>query len=77
MSADGQRVTEGRGSEIFETAKRWGRWGPNDERGALNLITPETVAKAATLVRLGRVVACGRNLARSQPSTTRLRRCTT
>jgi kynurenine formamidase len=31
----------------------WGRWGPNDEIGALNLITPETRRRAAALVRDG------------------------
>ncbi|MEE9284435.1 MAG: cyclase family protein, partial [Dehalococcoidia bacterium] len=33
----------------------WGRWGDEDELGALNLVTPEVVAKAARLVRQGRV----------------------
>lgn len=29
----------------------WGRWGAADERGALNLLTPETVVAAAGCVR--------------------------
>ena len=29
----------------------WGRWGPDDEMGALNLITPEKRREAAALVR--------------------------
>lgn len=37
----------------------WGRWGDDDERGALNLITPEVVLKAARLVRKGRVHTLG------------------
>jgi kynurenine formamidase len=37
----------------------WGRWGPDDERGALNLLTAETVASAARLVRSGRVFQLG------------------
>ncbi|MDL4771531.1 cyclase family protein [Actinomadura xylanilytica] len=32
----------------------WGRWGAADERGALNLLTPETVVAAAGCVREGR-----------------------
>src|SRR5262249_20274278 len=40
--------------EIFETVKNWGRWGPDDELGTLNYITPETVRAAAALVRSGR-----------------------
>jgi kynurenine formamidase len=31
----------------------WGRWGADDELGTLNHITPQQVARAATLVRKG------------------------
>ena len=31
----------------------WGRWGPNDEMGALNLITPAKRKQAAALVKEG------------------------
>jgi kynurenine formamidase len=34
----------------------WGRWGPADERGTLNLLTPEVVKAAAGCVRDGRVL---------------------
>jgi kynurenine formamidase len=50
-------------TELFEATKRWGRWGDDDERGALNLLTPERIAHAATLVRDGITVPCGRPLA--------------
>jgi kynurenine formamidase len=33
--------------------RNWGRWGESDQRGAFNLITPETVVAAAGLVRTG------------------------
>ena len=49
--------------ELFEATKRWGRWGDDDDRGALNLLTPERVARAAALVRDGLTVPCGRHLA--------------
>jgi kynurenine formamidase len=39
--------------------RNWGRWGADDERGTLNLITPEAIAYAASLVRTGHVVSCG------------------
>ena len=35
--------------EIFETVKNWGRWGPEDELGTLNYITPDAV-RAVTAV---------------------------
>jgi kynurenine formamidase len=37
------------------TVSNWGRWGAEDELGTLNHITPETIARAATLVRRGAV----------------------
>ncbi|HEY6762959.1 MAG TPA: cyclase family protein [Baekduia sp.] len=36
----------------------WGRWGPLDERGTANFITPEIVRAAAGLIREGRVISC-------------------
>src|SRR5690349_16562837 len=41
----------------FEAVKNWGRWGPDDERGTLNYITPDRVAAAAALVKSGRSVS--------------------
>ena len=32
---------------MFESVKNWGRWGPDDERGTLNYLTPDKVAAAA------------------------------
>ncbi len=43
-------------------AGNWDRWGPEDERGAPNLVTPAMVAGAAGLVRRGRVLALGQVL---------------
>ena len=37
----------------------WGRWGPDDERGTVNLITPERLVAAAGLVRRGAVFDLG------------------
>jgi kynurenine formamidase len=42
---------------IFESVKNWGRWGPDDQLGTLNLITPALVRSAAGLVRSGRRVS--------------------
>jgi kynurenine formamidase len=51
------RVTLAEFDAIFESVKNWGRWGPDDQLGTLNLITPERVAAAAALVRSGRRVS--------------------
>lgn len=37
----------------------WGRWGENDERGALNLLTPEMVKSAAAAITTGKTYALG------------------
>lgn len=40
----------------------WGRWGADDEQGAVNLITPEKMIRAASLVREGLSVSCAREI---------------
>jgi len=40
--------------------RNWGRWGKDDQVGALNLITPAKRAAAARLVRSGRSVSLSR-----------------
>ena len=43
---------------MFDRCSNWGRWGPDDERGTLNLITPACRVRAAGLVREGQTVSC-------------------
>ena len=43
---------------LFDRCSNWGRWGPDDERGTLNLLTPDHTRRAAGLVRTGRTVSC-------------------
>jgi kynurenine formamidase len=43
--------------------KTWGKWGPDDNKGASNLITPQKVQNAVKLVRSGIVVS----LAHAEP----------
>lgn len=43
-----------------ERLSNWGRWGPDDELGALNHITPDKLREAAGCVRSGRQVSLGR-----------------
>jgi kynurenine formamidase len=53
----GERVSLEEFERMFESVKNWGRWGPDDQLGTLNLITPERVRAAAGLVRSGRRVS--------------------
>ena len=46
---------------IFGRVKNWGRWGGDDQAGALNFITPEKRVAAAKLIRSGRTVSCARD----------------
>lgn len=41
--------------------RNWGRWGADDQRGAINLITPEKRIAAARLVRTGRSISLSRD----------------
>jgi kynurenine formamidase len=47
---------------VFEKCKNWGRWGKDDEKGALNLITPAKRKEAAACVHAGETVSCAREL---------------
>jgi kynurenine formamidase len=47
---------------FHKTLSNWGRFGPRDQLGTLNLITPEKRAAAARLVKSGRVVSASRPL---------------
>lgn len=55
--------TRARMDAIFEQVKNWGRWGKDDQAGALNLITNDVRKAAAACVRHGRAVSCAYELA--------------
>ncbi len=42
---------------LYDKISNWGRWGKEDQRGALNFITPERRAAAARLVQSGEIVS--------------------
>ena len=46
---------------MFRDISNWGRWGPDDERGTLNLITPAKTRQAADLVQRGITVSLAHN----------------
>ena len=41
-------------AELARAVNNWGRWGPDDEIGTLNLITDDVVRRAAACVRTGK-----------------------
>ncbi|MGH9057268.1 MAG: cyclase family protein [Acidimicrobiales bacterium] len=45
------------GELLKDSPKNWGKWGPDDEVGSLNYLTPEVVVAAAKAVRSGKVFA--------------------
>lgn len=54
--------TPDRMRKVYEQVKNWGRWGADDEMGALNLITPEKRREGAACVQAGEPVSCAREL---------------
>ncbi len=60
--------------ELARRHRRWGRWGADDELGALNFITPEVVARACGLPRIGRTISCALALSSEGPQTGHLGR---
>ena len=46
---------------LFQEYNNWGRWGADDERGTMNLITEEKTRDAAALVRRGITVSLAHN----------------
>jgi kynurenine formamidase len=47
--------------------RNWGKWGPDDELGTLNYITPAAIARASRLVTAGKVFPLGVPLQREGP----------
>ncbi|ONH55603.1 cyclase [Frankia sp. CcI49] len=53
--------------ELADEIRTWGRWGSDDELGALNYITPDKVRESAGLVRKGSVFPLGLDLSPAGP----------
>lgn len=54
VDGDGKVV----GATCHRHPNNWGRWGPLDQRGTANFITPDHVVAAARLIRTGQIVSC-------------------
>ena len=50
-----------------ESLSNWGRWGPDDQRGTLNLLTAKNVQDSASLVRQGKVYSLSVELDKDGP----------
>jgi len=46
----------------MQSLSNWGRWGPDDQRGTLNLVTPEVTRQALGLATEGATVSCARRV---------------
>jgi kynurenine formamidase len=49
-------VSEAEFRALFQAVSTWGRWGADDERGALNELSADRIVAAARLVRTGETV---------------------
>ena len=54
-------------SAVLPKPNAWNRWGPDDEKGALNFIGPEEVKRASGLVRTGEVLRLAQLLSSKTP----------
>ncbi|MFN2545764.1 MAG: cyclase family protein [Actinomycetota bacterium] len=55
--------------DLAKHVNNWGRWGEDDERGTLNLITEDAVRRAGELVRDGRAFSLSIPFSESGPQT--------
>jgi len=46
----------------MQSLSNWGRWGADDQKGTLNLLSPEKTKRALGLVQEGVTVSCARNV---------------
>ena len=55
--------TEAELDRLYDEVRTWGRWGPDDQGGALAYLTPERRAAAAGAVRSGITISLAHDLA--------------
>ena len=58
------RVSSEQVMSWMEDLSNWGRWGPDDQLGTLNFITPEKRKEAAALVQDGVAVSLARDMSK-------------
>jgi len=52
--------------ELATKVNNWGRWGPEDQIGTINLITPEVVRRGVACVRSGRTLSLAMPLSEAE-----------
>jgi kynurenine formamidase len=57
VGQEARQMSAGEFSKMVDAVSNWGRWGKDDERGAMNLLTPDRIVAAARLVRSGQTVS--------------------
>lgn len=62
VAQDKHKMTKADVERQVEELSNWGRWGKDDQLGALNLITPEKRVQAAQLVKKGISVSLARDV---------------
>jgi len=65
-SADTPRVSNDDVARWMKELSNWGRWGKDDQRGTLNLITADKRKEALKLVRTGEAVSLAHTLDKEQ-----------
>ncbi|MFO1094910.1 MAG: cyclase family protein [Planctomycetaceae bacterium] len=61
-----QKLTRADIDSMMTSLSNWGRWGKDDQRGALNLITPEKRKQAAALVKEGVTVSLAHEVVKEE-----------
>jgi hypothetical protein len=69
-SSNQSSVTKEQFERWMTELSNWGRWGKDDERGALNLITAEKRKQAAAIVKTGTTVSLAREIPKQTVPTT-------
>jgi len=62
VSTSTSKPTQDQLLEWMTSLSNWGRWGPDDQRGTLNLLSPEKTMRSLGLVQDGTTVSCARDV---------------
>jgi kynurenine formamidase len=62
-----EKVTREVLAQYASELSNWGKWGPEDEIGTLNYVTPDAVVGAGRLIQSGKVFPMGMNLDSNGP----------